>query len=235
MNRLGLSQTQINDLLKNSDQLKELNLFAIMSHLACAGEPNHKMNFFQNKQFLSILNSFRKNNLHVKASLANSAGIFLGNKWHYDIVRPGAAIYGLNPFSNKKNPMQTVLKLKAKIIQLRNVDTIQTVGYGSEFNAPLGSRLAVVSLGYADGFFRSVFKSGKALFNGKKISIAGRISMDLMTLDISNIPEATIAEGDWIEFISPEHTVEDLAIESKTISYEILTSIAPKLPKEYIT
>ncbi len=234
MNRLGLSEREFTDHLNDADALQGLTPLALMSHLACASTPEHPYNKMQLERFTSTLSAFRTKYPDVKASLSNSAGVFLGEAWHYDYLRPGAALYGINPHPGGANPMLPVVRLQARILQLRRVDSTQTVGYGATFKAADGTKLATVSIGYADGVLRSLSNTGTATLDGIPIKVAGTVSMDLLTFDITNVPDSSARVGAMIDVLFHAHTVDDLAEEAGTIGYEILTSLGQRYARRYL-
>lgn len=234
MNRLGLSANEFTNHLNDPDGFQGLTPLALMSHLACAGTADHDMNRAQQEQFASSLSAFRTKFPDAKGSLCNSSGIFLGPPWHYDFARPGAALYGLNPQPDGPNPMLPVVRLQAKILQVHRVDSTQTVGYGATFRAADGSKLATVSVGYADGFSRSLSNKGQAVLDGITVPVVGIVSMDLMTFDISNVPDSSAVPGAMIDILYKDHTADDLASEGGTIGYEVLTSLGNRYARRYL-
>lgn len=234
MNRLGLSEAEFTDHLNDPEGFQSLTPLALMSHLACAGTPDHPMNRNQQERFASALSTFRTKFPDAKGSLSNSSGIFLGDSWHYDFARPGASLYGLKPQPGAPNPMLPVVRLQAKILQVRRVDSTDTVGYGATFRAADGSKLATVSIGYADGFLRSLSNKGRAMLDGLTVPVAGTVSMDLLTFDISNVPDSSLVPGAMIDVLNQDHTADDLADEAETIGYEILTSLGQRYARRYL-
>ena len=224
MTRLGLSHTD----LKKIPPLSPDNCQLVISHLACASEPAHP----KNNEQLSRLRTARQWLPDVPVSFANSSGLFLGTDYHFDIGRPGCALYGINPISGP-NPMQPVATLSAPIIQIRTLDCDEEVGYGSTCAAKKGSRLAVAGMGYADGFFRLLGHSASAFIGNHRVPIAGRISMDMVTLDISHVPESALGENPRAEFINAQQTVDDIATQAHTIGYEIFTRIGRRVIRNY--
>lgn len=220
MNRLGFS-------VKEAEKLPGgLPDGRIMSHLACADTSEHPMNEEQFKQFDHIRKSFPA----AKASLANSSGIFLGKKFHFHQVRPGCALYGINPTPNKKNPMQPVITLTAPILQIRHVDENDTVGYGATAKVKKGARLATIGLGYADGLLRSIEGKGEVIIAGKPAKLLGRVSMDLVVADISHLPEGKYTEA---EIIGQKFDANHLAQAANTIGYEVLTRLGARFKQNY--
>lgn len=206
-------------------------LLLISSHLACADEPDQPMNRQQLEEFAALRPFFPG----IEASLAASSGVFLGPEWHADWVRPGAALYGVNPARGQPNPMAQVVRLSAKILQIREIDQGGTVGYGATHRADGKSLLATVAVGYADGLMRCLSNRGHGTVGDKRVPLVGRISMDLTVFDVSDVPRSDLAPGAAIDLIGPGNTVDDLAEAAGTIGYEILTSLGPRLHRRYLS
>lgn len=234
MNRLGLTAAEFTGLMNDPDGFVGLTPLGLMSHLAIAEAPAHPLNAQQRERFASALSTFRLKFADAKGSLCNSAGVFLGTGFHYDFARPGAALYGVNPNPGSPNPMIPVVRLQAKIIQVRRVDAASPVGYGATFQAPDGAKLATVSMGYADGLVRSWGAGGHGFVDDVKVPVAGRVSMDLTTFDVSNAPDSSLFPGAMIDIIGTRQTVDDLAAASGTIGYEILTSLGGRYHRRYL-
>jgi alanine racemase len=205
----------------------------VMSHFACAEEPQNPLNGRQLARFREIAHAFSS----VPASLANSSGIFLGSTVLFDLVRPGAALYGVNPTPGDDNPMQPVVDLKARVVQVRTIERGDTVGYGATWTARRPTKLAVVAAGYADGYFRAAggvdgVRSAETIVAGVRCPIAGRISMDLMAIDITDVP-AAVRRGHFATLIGDGITVDELAHPFGTIGYEVLTSLGPRYHRVY--
>ena len=166
--------------------------------------------------------------------MAASAGIFLGKTYHSDFARPGVALYGVNPTPEALNPMIPVVRLAAKILQVRRVDAAAPVGYGATFLAPDGAKMATVSMGYADGLIRAWGAGGHAFIDDVNVPVAGRVSMDLTTFDVSNVPDSSLVPGAVVEIIGARQTVDDLARASGTIGYEILTGLGRRYHRRYL-
>ena len=231
MQRLGLGPAEAMALADHPHVFDGISFDYVMSHLACADDPGNPMNDTQR----TLFDDLRARLPAGPASLANSAGIFLGPEFHYDLARPGAALYGISRSTGATVHMKQVIGLKAKILQVRVVDSESTVGYGATHSVPAGSRLATVAAGYADGYLRSLGNRGHGYAAGVKVPVAGRISMDLITFDISDIPPEAIGPGDDIELICAQHTIDDLAEDAGTIGYEILTALGRRYSRQYIT
>lgn len=221
MNRLGLKATALPD-------LSGYQIAGVMSHLACADEPEHFANVEQLKTFRAVRKVFPT----ALASFANSSGIFLGPQYHFDLLRPGIALYGGNPTPAQPNPMQTVAHLYAPILQLREIAAGEAVGYGGSWQADRPSRIATIEAGYSEGLHRALFARGSAYIGDHKVPIIGRISMDLITLDVTDIPLPL--PGTCVELLGQHQSADDLASACATISYEVLTSLKPRPGRHYI-
>ncbi len=234
MNRLGLTPAEFTALMNDPDGFVGLTPLALMSHLACAEIPAHPLNKQQYERFTSALSAFRLKFADVKGSLANSSGLFLDKALHYDLARPGAALYGVNPTPSSPNPMIPVVRLSAKILQVRRVDAASPVGYGATFQALDGAKLATVSMGYADGLLRSWGVSGHAYIDDLRVRVAGRVSMDLTTFDVSDAPDSALGPSAMVDILGTRQTVDDLAKASGTIGYEILTALGRRYHRRYL-
>ena len=233
MNRLGVS---VNEAAAMATRIRTENhgITLVMSHLACADEPAHPLNERQMALFREVRILYRG----IPASLANSSGIFMSDKAHCDVVRPGVAIYGVNPTPGRANPMRPVIELKARIAQVRPVPRGETVGYGGTWTAKRGARIAVAAVGYADGYLRTSGSSdavpgGVAIVGGKRCPLAGRISMDLLAIDVSDVPEGKVRRGDFATLIGDELPVDEVAKAAGTIGYELLTSLGRRYHRVY--
>jgi alanine racemase len=229
MARLGLPPEELAQLREDPARLGGIDLRCIMSHLACADTPDHPLNARQREAFRAALAILPK----APASLANSSGIFLGADYWSDLVRPGAAIYGVAPVPGQANPMRGVLRLDGKILQVREIDRGSTVGYGATHRAVGRERIATVGVGYADGFMRSLSNRGSGYMGARKVPLVGRVSMDLITFDVTGVPESLARPGATIELIGPHHPVDAIAAEAGTIGYEILTALGTRYARVY--
>ena len=207
------------DCAANPDAFDGIAVGLVMSHLACADEPEHPANEAQ----LAAFEALRGKLPPAPASLANSSGIFLGQDYHFDLARPGAALYGINPTPGRHNPMRQVVSLSAKIVQTRELPAYVGVGYGHAYHTVAPMRTATISLGYADGWPRRAAAS--AWRDGVELPFVGRVSMDSIILDISALPPGSLKAGDLVELIGPDQTVDDVAGLAGTIGYEILTAL----------
>jgi alanine racemase len=234
MNRLGINMEEAVGIAPRLSR-PEHGITLLVSHFVASEVSGHPRNQEQILAFRELRALFRG----VPASLANSSGVFLGASAICDLVRPGAAICGVNPTPAAKNPMRPVVDLKARIIQVRSVPFGQTVGYDATWTARRASRIAVISTGYADGYFRSASGSdqkpgGVALIAGRRCPIVGRISMDLMALDITDLPEHSVRRGDFATLIGDGLSVDEVAELAGTIGYEVLTSLGRRYARIYL-
>ena len=223
MSRLGLSV----------DETQAASNFArptlIMSHLACSDDPGE----LKNRDQLLTFKALSKRFPNSWTSIAASGGCFLGPDYSLDLVRPGIALYGGNPRKSGENPMRGVATLAAPILQIRSIDRGDTVGYGATYVASGPRRLAIVAIGYADGLMRSLSNRGHGVINGMKCPIVGRVSMDLVTLDVSECPPSVAQPGTMVEFIGPHQPIDELARAAGTLPYEIFTRLGPRISRHY--
>jgi len=233
MQRLGIS---VNDAAALAPRIRSENhgITLLMSHLACAEQPEHPLNERQIGLFREVRLLYRG----IPSSLSNSSGIFLGQAAHCDMVRPGVALYGVNPIPGRSNPMRPVIDLQARIVQVRVVPKGETIGYDAAWTAKRATRIAVAAVGYADGYLRAASASdlapgGNAIVAGKRCPLAGRVSMDLLAIDITDLPDNAARRGDLVTLIGDEITVDDLAKAAGTIGYEVLTSLGRRYHRVY--
>ncbi len=229
MERLGLSRAEVDRLTADPALLVRVNLTAIMSHLACADEPDHPKNPDQLGRFRAALARLPK----VPASFASSSAIFLGPAYHFQIVRPGAALFGINPLPGKPNPMRATVALRARILQVRDVDAGETVGYGATHRMERPSRIATIAVGYADGWLRSASDRGSAAIAGRRVPVVGRISMDLLTLDVTGIEADRAKPGGYVDLLDDTYGIDDAAEAAGTIGYEMLTLLGRRYARVY--
>ncbi|RAI45159.1 alanine racemase [Rhodoplanes roseus] len=232
MNRLGLSVEEAAALAVRVTA-PDHGIALVMSHLACAEQTRHPLNERQIQTFREVRMLFRG----VDSSLANSSGIFLGPATHCEMVRPGAALYGLNPTPDVANPMRPVVRLEGRVVQVRKVRKGETVGYGASWTASRDSRIAVVAVGYGDGFLRAAAATGAekpiAIVMGKRCPIVGRISMDLLAVDVTALPEVSPRRGDWATLLGEEFGIDAAAPFAGTIGYEVLTSLGRRYHRSW--
>ena len=226
LSRLGLSAAEFAD---GIERIRAIGPSLLISHLACAEAAGHALNTVQRERFLAATQRLPGH----RGSLAASSGIFLGSDFHFDEVRPGAALYGVNPLPGLTNPMRPVVRLAAKIVQIRKIDSGESVGYGAAHVMDGPGLLATASIGYADGWPRSLSHRGCGWLAGKRMPLVGRISMDLATFDVSAAPPAELYPGNMIELIGEHYGVDDAAADAGTIGYEILTALGARYHRVY--
>ncbi len=234
MNRLGMSVAEAGALAPRLER-QHHGITLVMSHLVAAEIADHPLNAQQIDAFREVRRLFRG----VTASLANSSGIFLGPAAQFDLVRPGVALYGANPTPGSANPMRPVVELKGRVMQVRPIQRDQTVGYGATWTARRASRIAIVAVGYADGYLRAASAAdgvagGEAVVAGQRCPIAGRVSMDLLALDVTEIGGG-VRRGDLVTLLGDGIGVDDLAAFGSTIAYEVLTSLGRRYHRVYRT
>lgn len=229
MNRTGLDQREYQALLERPDLLADLDVHHVMSHLACAEDVDPTHAATQIDRFHEIRRQFPQG----RGSLANTAGIALGHRAHFDHVRPGIGLYGADPTPNRTLGIQPVVALRAPVLQIRNIAAGQTVGYGATWVAQRPTTVATVGVGYGDGWLRAQSNHGAAAVSGERVPLIGRVSMDLVTLDVSDLT-GPIKVGDPVELIGPNVPIEDVAAAAGTIPYEILTSLSARYQRSYV-
>jgi len=230
MSRLGLPEDETRLLAEDSAMIEDLDIKFVMSHLVSSEESGNPFNGIQLERFTEICKRLPK----FPASLANSSGIFLGPKYHFDLVRPGVALYGVNPQPGQPNPVAEVVQLKAKIAQIRRVDTPQSVGYGAAHRVTGPTKIATIPLGYADGYVRSLSGRGYCYIGGIRVPVVGRVSMDLITLDVTSVPDDLTCPGTEVDVIGGPVPIDELAEAGGTIAYELLTSLGSRYQREYL-
>ncbi len=231
MSRLGLHHAEARTVAEDRQTMAAIAPMLVMSHLACADEPDDPLNAGQLAAFTAARALFPG----VEGSVAASSGIFLGPDWHADWVRPGAALYGLRPVPALPNPMAQVVRLQGRIIQLREVDEGKTVGYGATHRVVAKARLATVGAGYADGIFRMLSNRGCGHVGERRVPLVGRVSMDLVVFDVTGVPAADVQPGRFIDLIGPHQSVDDLAHDARTIGYEVLTALGARYYRKYLS
>jgi len=233
MNRLGVSVEEAAALAPRI-RTENHGITLLMSHLACAEEPAHQLNQRQIELFREVRLLYRG----IAGSLANSSGIFLGNSAHCDMVRPGAALFGVNPTPGHRNPMHPVIELRARVVQVRNVPKGETIGYNATWTAKHAARVAIAAVGYADGYPRAASASdttpgSDAIVAGTRCPLAGRVSMDLLAVDVTALPENSVRRGDLITLIGDAIGVDELAAAAGTIGYEVLVKLGRRYHRIY--
>ena len=229
MSRLGLSELEIEEVVKQN-LLDSLDLEYVITHLACADEPSHPLNIDQ----LMTFNKLRARLPKSKTSIGNSAGTLIGKQYCGDLIRPGIALFGGNPFVQEPNPMKTVVSLHGAVIQVREITKTVNIGYGATYKIDSPARLATVGVGYADGYPRALSNCGHAFVAGKKVPVVGRVSMDLITLDISDISNEHVRVGEPVELLGTNIPLDEIANHAGTIGYEILTGLGKRWSKRYV-
>jgi alanine racemase len=227
MSRIGMPPADVERLAATPAAFAGVEIGLVMSHLACADEPGHPANAVQ----LEVFDQLRRRLPPLPASLANSSGIFLGPQYHFDLARPGAALYGINPTPGRPNPMRQVVRLQAKVLQTRDLPAGAGVGYGHTFHPDRPMRTATISLGYADGWPRRAISA--AFLGGLRLPFVGRVSMDSIILDVSAL-DRPLAAGELLDLVGPYQTVDDVAALAGTIGYEILTSLGRRFHCVYV-
>jgi alanine racemase len=229
MNRLGLTPDEAALLANDRMRLRGLRLALLMSHLVSSEKPADPVNREQLERFRTFVSRMPG----APASLANSSGIFLGADFHFDLLRPGAALYGINPTPGVANPMRQVARLRCRILQVRQIDAMTGVGYNHDWRSARPSRIAVVAAGYADGYLRALGNRGEVAIGDHLARVVGRVSMDLITVDVTDLPEAAAQPGAFAELIGPSQTPDQVAEKARTNAYEILTSLGARYARTY--
>ena len=226
MGRLGVQPGDLKSLLY-AERETLTRCVLVLSHLACADEPEHPQNEAQRARFDALLPLVRTVAPNFRASLAATGGTLLGAEYHYDLVRCGIGLYGGFPFTDA----EPVVTLTAPIIQIRTVPAGMNIGYGASWTATRPSRIATLPLGYADGFHRSLSNATHVWIDGRPAPLAGRVSMDLLTIDVTDHPGVT--EDSTVEIIGPHRPIDMLATDAKTIGYEMLTALGTRYERRY--
>ncbi|WP_394781746.1 alanine racemase [Undibacterium sp.] len=230
MSRMGMSPREVQAWLADPEFIDGIDLQYLMSHLACAEDQQSPMN----GQQLQTFKALRAQLPDCRATLANSSGIFLGPDFHFDLARPGAALYGLAPVAGQANPLQSVAHLQGKIIQTREIAAGTGVGYSLTYRSTQVRRIATVAVGYADGWLRSLSNRGVAYIGDKAAPMVGNVSMDTITLDVSDVALELLYPGALVDLISTKNTADQVAERAGTIGYEILTSLGLRYQRHYM-
>jgi alanine racemase len=233
LNRLGLSGTDVKLLAGKPELLKAFDLKLVLSHLACADDPAHPHNAKQRTAF----NKRRGMLPPAPASLAASDGLMLGAAYHFDLVRPGYALYGGQAFQGGPTPVKSVVTVRARVLQVRTLKAGETVGYSATWQASRPSRVAIIAAGYADGFARTLSaasgkKGGSVMVAGERAPVIGRVSMDLITVDITDV-KGDVERGDLVTLVGPGLTLETIGKSAGTIGYEVLTRLGTRFIRRY--
>jgi len=232
LNRYGIRENDIEFILSHKKELSHLKM--IISHLACADDIGHFMNKYQHDNFERISGKFTG----VKRGLSASDGLFLGDKFTYDYIRAGAALYGINTAPYRENQMKPVVTIEAPVVQTEILPLGAYAGYGITYRAHQEKKIAVISIGYGDGIPCSLKNIGKIWFkdNFAKLyesRVIGRISMDLTICDITQIPEGIVKIGCMASLINEHYTVDDMGRDAGTIGYEILSRLGSRYFRYY--
>lgn len=241
MNRLGLTHEEALAFADDNALTGALTPRLLMSHLACGDDAGHPLNRRQLESFQAVREAFDG----IDSSLSNSAGIFLGPEFAFDLVRPGIALYGGQPFDGGDNPMLPVATLEARVVQVRRAKNGETASYGAHGALSRDTIIAVVSTGYADGYHRAssfagvplrraVPAGGHGFVHGRRVPVLGRVTMDLTLFDVTDLGPDGVAVGDWIELFGPNVPVDEAAAAAGTISYEMLTSLGRRYYRRYV-
>ncbi len=226
MTRLGMTPAQARETLDALPPGADLEVTLLMTHLACADNAAHPLNALQVQRFAQLSRRFPG----LRTSIGNSAGALGPKALHGDLVRPGIALYGANPFSDgRPNPVTCVARLCAPVLQVRTLDVPSSVGYGASVRVDAGTCLATVGIGYADGYPRRLSGVGQVVWNDRSFPILGRVSMDLIVVDIG---DASVAVGDQVELFGPALSIDRVAEQAGTIAYELLTAVSARVPRE---
>jgi len=228
MNRLGMTATDIDRLLNDESTLSAISIEYVMSHLACADEPGHTRNALQLERFDRLRQRFPD----IATSIANSSAVFLGDRYSGDLARVGIAMYGGTPNPAALNPMQNVATVQGQVLQIRKLASDDAIGYGATTIADAGTFLATVAFGYAAGYPRSLGGKAQAYVGGKVVPVIGRISMDSLVVDVSDVADS-VNVGDWVTLVGPEVPLDEVAALAGTISYEILVGLGPRVERVY--
>lgn len=239
MNRLGVDFDDCYTLISKTGFREQFDLKLVMSHLCCADEADHPKTALQRERFVQIKEILPG----VPASLANSAGVFLGPDYHFDIIRPGIGVYGGRAVNGGENPFLPVAQLEGRIVQVRTVKSGETIGYGGTYTFTRDSKVAMIAVGYGDGYPRAASGSGvamryvtpgpKGFLGGYRIPVVGRISMDITALDVTDLPDGIAEPGRFIELFGPNMPLDAVADACGTIGYELLTSLGGRPMRTY--
>lgn len=235
MNRLGLGKSSLDVLSELSSVSDKLPLCLVMSHLACADDPEDELNKRQMEAFTALSAPVKD----TPKSLSNSAGILLGEAFHFDLTRPGISLYGaMADPASRNSELQSAFTWQADILQIRTIEKGETVGYGADFTAHHRTKLATIGVGYADGYARTLYhpdqnRVATVGIGGYAAPLAGRVSMDLIVVDVSDIPEHVLDVTSCAELIWAGFTLEDMALTRQTIAYEVMTGLGGRVKRHY--
>ncbi len=230
MTRLGFGESELNELLARSDDLKWLDIRYVMTHYACADDPDERKTRAQ----LARFNQLRGMLPPAPASIGNSAGGLLGGEFPGDMARLGIALFGGNPYQDKMPAIKPALRVQSRILQVREVTEGTTVGYGATYSAAKNMRIATVGTGYADGYPWSLGNRGVASIDGYRVPVVGRVSMDMIMLDVTGVPDELLQVNSMVDLIGPDVSLEEVAELAGTINYEILTRLSQRARRKYL-
>lgn len=231
MSRLGLSEPEVDGLMADGRDFAAIGVMMVMSHLACADTPDDPYNDHQR----AVFERLRAKLPVAPASLAASSGCFLAPCFHYDLGRPGAGLYGIAPVRGRRNPFQPVIRLDARVLQIRDVPGGTPAGYGRAAVTTGPTRLATLAIGYADGYLRSGGNRGQAWFGDIPLPVMGRVSMDSLIVDATAIPDGCLHEGMLVEIIGPHRDADVIAADLQTSGYEVLTGLGRRFDRQFMS
>jgi alanine racemase len=227
--------SEVAALAADDDLMRRLDIALVMSHLACADDARHAMN----REQLDTFNRLRGLLPRARASLAASDGLMLGKEFHFDLVRPGYALYGGQAAPQRVAPVLPVVRVSARILQVTEVPAGGRIGYSATYRAASPRRIATIAAGYADGVFRHASATneetgGAVGIRGKLAPIVGRVSMDLITVDVTDVGDPPPVRGDFVDLIGPELPLEAVGLSARTIGYEVLTRLGARFHRHYV-
>jgi alanine racemase len=230
-----MSAKEVRELVRDQALLERLDIVLVMSHLACADEVQHPMN----REQLDVFHRLRAGLPPARASLAASDGLMLGKDFHLDLVRPGYALYGGQAAPGRTTPVAPIVGVQARILQVHDVAVGGRIGYSASYRARAPRRIATIAAGYADGVARHASATnetpgGAVAIGGKRAPIVGRVSMDLITVDITEIADPAPQRGDWVDLVGPGLPLEAVGRAAGTIGYEVLTRLGPRFHRVYL-
>ncbi|MDR2794258.1 MAG: alanine racemase [Holosporaceae bacterium] len=229
MCRNGISLEEVDQY--SQDIRKNIDLRLVISHMACADTLDHQMNELQLQRFQQVLKAFG----NVKGSFSATNGIFLGKEYLFDMVRPGKSLYGFSIREDRVGSLEPVMDIFARITQINEINAGDTIGYGATFTAPKKMKTVTIGIGYADGFMRKFSGFGYGFIGGRKVPVVGRISMDYMVLDVTDIDDSLLNEGNWVALTrTPDYTLEQWALELETLPHEVACRFGERVKRVYV-
>jgi alanine racemase len=229
MSRTGLTSQEVQTMVQSAHPLNGIGVELILSQMVYSHTENLVFSMQQRQRFEQALRVLPK----AKRSLAKSGAIFVGQEYHYDMVRPGVALHGINPTNQETNPLVPVVSLWAKIYQIQDVGVGHSVGYAQTYISQQPTRVATLALGYADGYPWALANQGYVTIAGYQAPVIGRVSMDLLTVDVSHVPESLLMIGQWAQIIGGTITVEEIACQANTVPYEVLLRLGKRFQRVY--